>query len=59
MIIHEVPQLPLFMFREQDVYTNKGHYPTVTRQLGEFLYIRKEHVEHNLFSKILRADGLF
>ena len=31
--------------------TEKGHYPTVTRQLGEFLYIRKEHVEHNLFVK--------
>ena len=33
---------------------NKGHYLTVTRQLEEFLYIRKEHVEHNL---LLRADG--
>ena len=27
----------------------KRHYPTITRQFGEFLYIRKEHVENNLF----------
>ena len=33
------------------IATNKGHYPTVTRQLLEFLYIRKEHVEHNFFVK--------
>ena len=31
--------------------TYKGHYPTVRRQFGEFLYIRKEHVENNLFVK--------
>ena len=31
--------------------TNEGHYPTLTRQLGEFLYIRKERVENNLFVK--------
>ena len=29
--------------------TNEGNYPTVTRQLGEFLYNRIEHVEYNLF----------
>ena len=33
------------------IITNKGYYPTVTRQLGEFLYIFKEHVENNLFVK--------
>ena len=31
--------------------SNKGHYSTVTRQFGEFLYIRKVHVENNLFVK--------
>ena len=31
--------------------TNKGHYPTVPRQLEEVLYILKEHVENNLFVK--------
>ena len=31
--------------------SNKGHYPTVTSQFGEFSYIRKEHVENNLFVK--------
>ena len=31
--------------------TNKGYYPTVTRQLGNFLYILEEHVENNLVVK--------
>ena len=31
--------------------TYKGHYPTVTHQLEEFLYILKEHVENNSFVK--------
>ena len=34
-----------------DYLSYKGHYPTVTRQLEEFLYILKEHVENNSFVK--------
>ena len=33
------------------LYTDKGHYPTVRRQLKEFLYILKEYVENNSFVK--------
>ena len=32
-------------------HLSETHYPTVARQLGEFLYICKEHVENNLFVK--------
>ena len=34
-----------------DLFYFINKHPTVTRQLEEFLYIRKEHVENNLFVK--------
>ena len=39
------------MLKLRELRADKGYYPTVTRQLEEFLYILKEHVENNLFVK--------
>ena len=40
-----------FIFFSYVLVSYKRHYPTVTRQFGEFLYIRKDYVENNLFVK--------